>query len=112
MHTASSARATWGASRSASECAAIVVRPRARAARWMRNAISPRLAMRTERNIGSGDPDEELAGLHVRAGRGEERLDGAGPLRPDLVEHLHRLDEAQDVALLHRLAGRHEGRRA
>ena len=46
MHTASSARSTWRASRSASEYTATVAMPIFRAVRITRHAISPRLAIR------------------------------------------------------------------
>src|SRR6185503_20563481 len=50
MRRASSASATWRASRSASEYTATVRTPRLRAAAITRQAISPRLAMRILRN--------------------------------------------------------------
>ena len=46
MQTDSSARRTYLASRSASECTTTVLMPSSRQARWMRSAISPRLAIR------------------------------------------------------------------
>src|SRR5205807_2873810 len=51
MDSASSARRTCSASRSASEYTAAAARPSSRHARMMRTAISPRLAMRTLRNL-------------------------------------------------------------
>ena len=53
MQTASSAKRTWSARASASEWTATVLIPSSRHARMMRRAISPRLAMRILRNIGS-----------------------------------------------------------
>src|SRR5258708_30494596 len=50
MRRASSASATWRASRSASEYTATERMPMARAAAMTRQAISPRLAMRILRN--------------------------------------------------------------
>ena len=44
------------------ECAATVRRPRPRQARWMRSAISPRLAIRTVSNIGLIDQAKRSSG--------------------------------------------------
>src|SRR5258706_4793755 len=51
MHTLSSARRTCMALSSAVECTATVLMPISRQARWMRSAISPRLAMSTLSNM-------------------------------------------------------------
>jgi len=51
MQTDSSASFTYFASRSASECTTTVLMPISRHARWMRRAISPRLAMSIFSNI-------------------------------------------------------------
>src|SRR5690349_23820821 len=51
MHTLSSASRTCMASASAVECTATVRMPISRQARWIRRAISPRLAMRTFSNM-------------------------------------------------------------
>ena len=51
MHTLSSASRTYFASASATECTATVFTPISRQARWMRSAISPRVAMRTVPNM-------------------------------------------------------------
>src|SRR3972149_470226 len=51
MHTDSSASFTYLASASASECTATVLMPSSRQARWMRSAISPRLAIRIFLNM-------------------------------------------------------------
>ena len=51
MHTDSSASLTYLASASASEWTTTVLMPISRQARWMRSAISPRLAMRIFSNI-------------------------------------------------------------
>jgi hypothetical protein len=51
MHTDSSASLTYLASVSASECTTTVLMPSSRQARWMRRAISPRLAIRIFSNI-------------------------------------------------------------
>ena len=50
MHTDSSARRTYLASASASEWTTTVLMAISRHARWMRNAISPRLAISTLSN--------------------------------------------------------------
>src|SRR5215831_7761195 len=51
MQTASSAKRTCNASRSASECTATVLMPSSRQAQMTRQAISPRLAIRIFLNI-------------------------------------------------------------
>src|SRR6185437_10233385 len=51
MQTLSSARRTCMALASAVECTATVLMPMSRQARWMRSAISPRLAIRIFSNI-------------------------------------------------------------
>ena len=51
MHTDSSASLTYFASVSASEWTTTVRMPSSRQARWMRSAISPRLAIRIFSNI-------------------------------------------------------------
>ncbi len=51
MHTLSSARRTCIASESAVECTATVWMPISWQARWIRSAISPRLAIRTLSNM-------------------------------------------------------------
>src|SRR5262245_47245208 len=53
MQTVSSASRTFIALASAVECTATVLIPISRQARWMRSAISPRLAIRTLSNIQS-----------------------------------------------------------
>src|SRR5579872_6966581 len=104
MHTLSSAKRTCIASASAVECTATVWMPISRQARWMRSAISPRLAIRTLSNIAAGpvlfDDHQRLAELHgLRVVdqhlRHRARLGGL-----DRIEGLHRLDDQQ------RLSGR------
>src|SRR5574340_1411869 len=51
MQTDSSASFTYLASASASECTTTVLMPSSRQARWMRNAISPRLAINIFSNM-------------------------------------------------------------
>src|SRR5688572_928751 len=89
-------------------------------ARMMRRAISPRFATRMRWNI-----DRELSPAESRLDQ-EERLveldrllvldedldDGPGHLRLDLVEDLHRLDEAEDGLGRHLVAHLHERLRA
>src|SRR6185436_14721335 len=103
MHTDSSASLTYFASVSASECTTTVRMPISRQARWMRSAISPRLAMRIFSNTLAED-EEGLAVLDRLPVLDQDRLDDAGGVGVDLVHQLHRLDDADDVALLHRMA--------
>ena len=68
MHTASSASRTYFASRSASEYTITARISSSRQARWMRSAISPRLAIRIflnmEREACLFDDQQRLAVLH------------------------------------------------
>ena len=95
----------------------------------MRSAISPRLAIRIlsnglsdggvghgqaaaraapacagQRRRASADHEQRLAELDGLAVLDEDRLDRAGGVGLDLVHQLHRLDDAQRVALLDRVA--------
>src|SRR3712207_977899 len=113
MHTLSSASRTCIAAASAVECTATVRMPISWQARWMRSAISPRLAMRTlpilmrssrcapgpaaswlralRRPTGrtaSFDDHQRLAVFDGRAGLDQDAGDGAGLRRLDLVEGL------------------------
>src|ERR1700704_746783 len=104
MHTDSSASITYFASASASECTATVLMPISRQARWMRNAISPRLAMRIFSNIARGsrllDDHQHLAVFDGRA-VGDQDLGHATRFgRSDLVHLLHRLDDQEIPAFL------------
>src|SRR6185436_9449180 len=111
MQTDSSASMTYLASASASEWMATVLMPISRQARWMRSAISPRLAI----NIFSNtllDHEQGLPVFHRLAVLDQDRLDGPGHVRLDFVEQLHRLDDAQRLALGDALADFHEGGRA
>src|SRR3970282_649806 len=83
MHTDSSASFTYFASVSASEWTTTVRMPISRQGRWVARGGSPRVGAR-------GFP-------HTRGG-------GC-----DLVHQLHRLDDADGVALLHRLPDLDEG---
>src|SRR5690349_8366461 len=103
MHTDSSASITYLASASASECTATVLMPISRQARWTRSAISPRLAMRIFSNTSLFDQEERLAVLHRLAVLYQDGLHRAGHVGLDLVQQLHGLDDAQGLALGHRL---------
>src|SRR5262245_6214126 len=95
MHTASSARRTCNAPRSASEYTATVRSPRRRAVRITRQAISPRLAMRRDviiliTNPWSHSEDAvRLLALVRPAGRRRERQ----------REHLPRVDGIDDTVV-------------
>src|SRR6476619_4408497 len=102
MHTDSSASITYLASASASEWMATVLMPISRHARWMRRALSPRLAISIFSNTTLLDQEQRLPVLH------QDRLDGAGRVRLDLVQQLHRLDDAERLALGDRLPDLHE----
>src|SRR3954470_9035901 len=99
MHTDSSASLTYFASVSASECTTTVRMPSSRQARWMRSAISPRLAIRIFSNIqgsrrGSTDDEQRLAVLDRLAVLHQDCLDHARGIGLDLVHQLHRFDNA------------------
>src|SRR5574337_1448574 len=110
MQTASSASLTYLASRSASEYTITAVMPSSLQARWMRRAISPRLATRIFLNMSvcllvlSLNDEERLAVFDRLAVLAEDLRDRAGLVSLDLVEDLHRLDDAERVALLHHAA--------
>src|SRR5688500_14094507 len=116
MQTDSSAIATCLRLRSTVECTATVLMPSAWQARRMRSAISPRLAMTTFFSMaafvpGSGDHEHRFVEFDRLAGGDQDRAHRAGDVGLDRVEHLHRLDDAQRLALLDRLADLDEGRR-
>src|SRR5574338_787793 len=99
MHTDSSARRTYLASVSASECTATVLTPSSRQARSTRSAISPRLAMRIFSNMtGSADDEQRLAVFDRLAVLDHDGLDHAADVGLDLVHQLHRFDDAQALA--------------
>src|SRR5581483_1372723 len=108
MHTDSSASFTYFASVSASEWTTTVRMPSSRHARWMRSAISPRLAIRIFSNT-SADEEERLAVLHRLTVFHEDRFHDAAGVGFDLIHELHRLDDADRLALLDRLANLDEG---
>src|SRR2546430_12266776 len=122
MQTDSSARRTYFASASASECTTTVLMPSSRQARWMRSAISPRLAIRILSNnwpgvlvgtglavkkaltcarvaeypapFGSADDHQWLPVLDRLAVLDKDCLYHTGLIGFDLVHELHRLDDA------------------
>src|SRR5258706_10605323 len=111
MHTDSSASITYFASASASEWIATVLMPTSRQVRWMRSAISPRLAIRIFSNISSRsrlrwrgrsgeggglfEDHHDLAVLDGSAVFDEDLRQASGARRADLIHHLHRLDDEQ-----------------
>src|ERR1700730_14975683 len=91
MQNASSASRAWRAKASAVECTATLRMPMPRSVRRMRQAISPRLATRTLRNMGR---------LSRRAAVPDENADGGGVVRVAGVIELRAVrDEANDVGL-------------
>src|SRR5436853_5217293 len=103
MHTDSSASFTYFASVSASEYTTTVRMPISRQSRWMRSAISPRLAIRIFSNMLAED-EERLPVLHRLAVFHQHRLHHAGGVGLDLIHELHRLDDADRLAFLDALA--------
>src|SRR5437867_3682154 len=110
MQTSSSANLTWRESLSTSEWTATVRMPSSLQAQMILSAISPRLAMRIFLNIGgfpgrrSADGADLEQGFPVLDGlsvRDEDLDDLPLDLRLDLVHQLHRLDDAEDLPLLH-----------
>src|SRR3954470_19100726 len=114
MHTAWSANLTWSASASAVEYTATDARPISRHARITRSAISPRFAISTFLNMSAapacasrGDLEQRLAVLDRRAVLDEDPDDRARDVGLDLVHQLHRLDDAQHLALVDLVVQRH-----
>src|SRR5262245_54033772 len=99
MHTDSSASLTYFASVSASEWTTTVRIPISRQARWMRSAISPRLAIRIFSNTSAQD-EQRLAVFDRLTVLDQDRLHRSGRIGVDLVHQLHRLDDADHLALL------------
>src|SRR5690625_805040 len=66
----------------------------------MRKAISPRLAISIFSNIVSANHKQGLTILNRLAIFYHDRLDDAGPVRLDLIEQLHCLDDAQNIPLI------------
>src|SRR5215510_13788329 len=102
MHTLSSASRTCMASASATEWTSTVRIPISRQARWMRSAISPRLAIRIFSNIACdalGDDHQRLAELDRLTVLDQDLRHRAGVRRGDRVHHLHGLDDENGLAL-------------
>src|SRR4051812_42952260 len=98
MHTVSSASRTCIASESAVEWTATVLIPISWQARWMRRAISPRLAISSfwifmAPPAFSADDHERLIELDRLTVADEDLPDRSGFGRGDRVHHLHRLDD-------------------
>src|SRR5213078_4802338 len=99
MHTDSSARRTYFASASASEWTTTVLIPSSRQARWIRSAISPRLAISTLSNnwpavlLGTGALDRQ--GLHAG-----DRWPGKGRLAHASADDNQRLPVLDRLAIL------------
>src|SRR3954462_4994845 len=134
MQSDSSANRTWSEWASAVEWTATVLIPSSRAARITRSAFSPRFRLRIFETIyapplrptpGAGkarssiNPPPGSCGLEAeqrfsvldRAPVLDEDLYEASRfLRLDLVHQLHRLDDAEDLPLLHQRAHLHERR--
>src|SRR5947207_1269927 len=102
MHTASSASFTYLASRSASEYTTTDFTPSSRQARWIRRAISPRLAIRIFLNIRplSLDDEKRLTEFDRLAVLDQDLRDAAGLVGLDLVHDLHGFDDADGLAFL------------
>src|SRR5687768_2005287 len=111
MQTFSSAKRTCSESTSTVECTATDFMPISRQARMTRRAISPRLAMRTFLNtrLRLGQAEQLLAVLHVLPVLRQHLGHLAVALRFDLVHQLHRLDDADDLALADALPDLDEG---
>src|SRR3954468_18522122 len=109
MQTASSASFTYLASRSASEYTMTALTPSSWQARWIRRAISPRLATRIFLNMParSLDHEERLAVLHRLAVLAQDLRDRARLVGFDLVQDLHGFDDADRFALLDGAANFH-----
>src|SRR6185295_4337092 len=121
MQTDSSAKRTCSALASTVECTATVAMPSSRHARMTRSAISPRLAIRIFLNTAGfpsgpssssrrADAEERLAELHRLAVLRQDLDDPPRLVGLDLVHQLHRLDDAEHLALLHHRPHLDEGR--
>src|SRR5262245_20267422 len=115
MHTLSSARRTCMASASAVEWTATVRIPISRQARWMRSAISPRLAIRTFSNMLvpmpvdappclSIDHHQNFAILHRAPVADQNLANGAAGDGWNRVHHLHGFDDEKRLSLGHPIA--------
>src|SRR5687768_8516038 len=99
MGTALSARRTWAAPPPARLNTATVSMPRSRAARTIRSAISPRLAIRSRFMCSCAvlDDGDRLAGAHLLVCLDQELDHRPGHAGIDRMEVLHDLDEADGV---------------
>src|SRR3990170_4575667 len=110
MQMDSSASRTGSEPASACEWATTVRMPISRQVRRMRSAISPRLAMRILWNmvfsalLAALHEEERLAELDGLGVLDEDLQDAARHLGLDLVHELHRLDDAEGLPLLDRVA--------
>ena len=88
MQTDSSASLTYLASVSTSEWTTTVLMPSSRQARWIRRAISPRLAIRIFSNMTppSFEFEQGLAVFHRLAIVDQDRFDDARKVAFDFVE--------------------------
>src|SRR5690606_37924868 len=97
MQTDSSAMRTCMASTSAVECTATVRMPISRQARWIRSAISPRLAISTLSNIVAPGPlfddQQRLAEFDLLLILDQDLRDPSALRGGDRIHRLHRLDD-------------------
>src|SRR5689334_3799395 len=98
MRSAASAAATCMAPASASEKTAMLRRPRRRQVAAMRQAISPRLAIRTGPSTSGVQHDDDLALLDLVALGDQDLADGRVARRLHRDLHLHGFEDEQDVA--------------
>src|SRR3546814_14524940 len=100
MQTDSSARRTCMASASAVECTATVRIPISLQARWMRSAISPRLAISTLSNMGLTalfDDQQNLTELDRLLVLDQDAADAAALVGGNRIHRLHRRSDERRV---------------
>src|SRR5262249_6793340 len=115
MQMASSAKRTCKELRSASLYTATVLMPSSLQAQITRNAISPRFAIRIFLNIylfGWTNRKKWFAIFHTLTAAHQPLHNFAAYVGFNLVHQLAGPDDATPVAVLHRVAGRHTGRRS
>src|SRR5579871_1453887 len=93
---------------SASECTATVAMPISLQARWMRSAISPRLAMRTLSNMALLENDQRFAEFDGLSVVDQHLQHDAGARRGDGVHGLHGFHDQQGLAGADLVADLHE----